>query len=563
MDTEVWARVRSKFLAWAHQASSGPVENVLDQQAGRLIGLSGADRERMRLIVLMDWRARLGDLILMSPTTGFGGFYVIADDARELLPEAAQEWVAAHKEEAVHTDVPTAEAIVDARRWHATQDPDPDLAGALVDVAAALEKAGRPVDAAAAKAEGIDLYRRLARADLATHGPDLAGLLDRQTDATDDLDLLAELVEVYAGLADLDPAAFGEDLGRAHGRIATTLWHANRLEECVVAYRREADVYRRLAADDLPLSGYLASTCETLSKRLSDTDQHDEALSVQVEAVSLRRLLADPAEGDRYRRWQSSRPGDPHEDLGEALADYAARLAGVDRVDEAQTARNEAASAFEAAVALCRPWAEEDFGSRGNTLRIALTTLADALRRADRPDEALAAEEESLAVRRRAVDLEPDADRQDLGIALANLARDLKIADRPDEANVFEEEALTIFRPLAEERPHLLGATLNNYACSLSIQGRFDEAATASAEAVAIYRRLAGDDPGRYTATLARLLWTFAEVRTEGRLDLDAALAAAEETVAIYEKLSADDPAAYAESLSGARTAVDEIRAAR
>ncbi|QMV20485.1 hypothetical protein GQS52_00160 [Streptomyces sp. SCUT-3] len=105
----------------------------------------------------------------------------------------------------------------------------------------------------------LALYRCLAAADLATHGPQFALLLDlhRPTAADSerpgslhDPTALREAAEVNARLAALDPVAYEPDYAYALIRLADALWWEGEHTESVPATERAAEVTARLAAVD-------------------------------------------------------------------------------------------------------------------------------------------------------------------------------------------------------------------------------------------------------------------------------------------------------------------------
>ncbi len=102
-----------------------------------------------------------------------------------------------------------------------------------------------------------------------------------------------------------------------------------------------------------------------------------------------------------------------------------------------------------------------------------------------------------------------------------------------------------------------LAWALNNLSVRRSKLGRHEDAMTASEEAVALYRRLAKANPGAFESDLAWALDSFADVRTEGRKDLDRAESAIREAIGIFERLKDAMPEGSADDTSIAyRTAV-------
>ncbi len=140
-------------------------------------------------------------------------------------------------------------------------------------------------------------------------------------------------------------------------------------------------------------------------------------------------------------------------------------------------------------------------GVRASILNNLSVRLSDLGRR----EEALAAIEEAVAIRRELAVLRPDAFRPDLAMSLNNVANRLSDLGRREEALAAIEEAVAIYRELAVLRPDAfrpdLAMSLNNLASRLSDLGRREEALAAIEEAVAIYRELAGCGPTRSART--------------------------------------------------------------
>jgi tetratricopeptide (TPR) repeat protein len=113
------------------------------------------------------------------------------------------------------------------------------------------------------------------------------------------------------------------------------------------------------------------------------------------------------------------------------------------------------------------------------------------LSEAGRLEEALAATEESVDIRRRLAQVSPAAFEPDLARSLTNLGSRLSEVGRREEALTITREAVTLFRQLAQRRPAAfapsLGASLDNLGIRLSETGRRKEALTG--------RRRGGADP--------------------------------------------------------------------
>ncbi|MBL7519161.1 tetratricopeptide repeat protein, partial [Frankia sp. CNm7] len=133
--------------------------------------------------------------------------------------------------------------------------------------------------------------------------------------------------------------------------------------------------------------------------------------------------------------------------------------------------------------------------------------LAWRLGNAGRREEALAAGEQGVEIRRRLAGANPAAFEPDLAAALTNLGAMLSGLGRREEALVTTEQAVEIYRRLAGANPAAfepdLARSLTNLGALLSELGRRKEALAATAQAVEIRRRLAGANPAAFEPDLA------------------------------------------------------------
>ena len=172
-----------------------------------------------------------------------------------------------------------------------------------------------------------------------------------------------------------------------------------------------------------------------------------------------------------------------------------------------------------------------------------------------RPEEALAASEEAVSIRRELAAARPDAYRPDLALSLHNLSVRLADLGRPEEALAASEEAAETYRELAggrpdTYRPYLAGA-LNNLSVRLGDLGRPEEALAAIQEAAETYRELAAARPDAYRPDLALSLHNLS-VRLGDLGRPEEALAAIQEAAETYRELAAGRPDAYRPDLAGA-----------
>jgi hypothetical protein len=210
--------------------------------------------------------------------------------------------------------------------------------------------------------------------------------------------------------------------------------------------------------------------------------------------------------------------------------------------------QEEARAASQEAVDIRRMLAEthpDDFLAE---LAGSLNELGTRLSSLRRWDEALAASKEAVDLFRRLAEARPDAFRTNLAGSLKNLGVLLSSLGRQEEALAASQEAVRLYRPLAETFPDAflpdLALSLNNLGISLSSLGRQKEALAASTdalaasrEAVEIYKRLAGASPDAFLPDLAISLNTLGlSLSTLDRLA--ESLAATQGAVDLYRRLA-------------------------
>jgi hypothetical protein len=227
-------------------------------------------------------------------------------------------------------------------------------------------------------------------------------------------------------------------------------------------------------------------------------------------------------------------------------ATHAIRLANVGR-------REQALAATEEAVAIRRKLAEANPNAYLPELATALSNLSMFLSGLGRYDRALTPAEEAVAIYRRLAEDNPAAYLPNRGASLVNLSMSLSGLGRRDEALAPAEEAVAIYRRLAEANPDAylpeFATALNNLSNRLSEAGRRDEALVRTDDAATIWRRLAEANPDAYLPDLAGSL-TMLGVRLSGVGRHDRALAPAEEAVGTYRRLAEAHPNAYLRGLA-------------
>ncbi len=181
-----------------------------------------------------------------------------------------------------------------------------------------------------------------------------------------------------------------------------------------------------------------------------------------------------------------------------------------------------------------------------NNLGIALSALG-------RREEALAATQEAVDIRRVLAAGNPQAFLPDLAGSLSNLGGDLADLGRCEEALVATQEAAGHYRALAQGVPQAflqdLAMSLNNLGLRLSEAGQWGEALMVAKESVDAYRSLARADPEASLANLAKGLNNLGKLLSDVG-QYEEALQATWEAVKMYRALSEVAPQAFLADLA-------------
>ncbi|MGD8450188.1 MAG: tetratricopeptide repeat protein [Phycisphaerae bacterium] len=141
-------------------------------------------------------------------------------------------------------------------------------------------------------------------------------------------------------------------------------------------------------------------------------------------------------------------------------------------------------------------------------------------------EEALAASQEAVDIRRRLAATRPDAFLPYLATSLNNLGNRLRELGRREEALAATQEAAEHYRKLAATRPDAfrpdLAMSLNNLGNSLSELGQREEALAVAREAVQLYLPIAAAVPARYLRECAIAARSLLKRCEESGLDPDA-----------------------------------------
>ena len=139
-----------------------------------------------------------------------------------------------------------------------------------------------------------------------------------------------------------------------------------------------------------------------------------------------------------------------------------------------------------------------------------LNDLAVRLASLGRREDALAAVEEAVSIRRELATARPDAFRPGLATSLTSLSDQLRELGREEDALTASEEAVSIHRELAAARPGAFrpdqASSLNDLSLRLADLGQREDALAAIEEAVTIRRELAARWPDAHHHELEQSL---------------------------------------------------------
>ncbi|MER6452490.1 tetratricopeptide repeat protein [Streptomyces sp900105245] len=276
------------------------------------------------------------------------------------------------------------------------------------------------------------------------------------------------------------------------------------------------------------------TTLDTL-RQLSNRLPHPSQNLAETAALLAQRLADD------YRALTATDPDTFLPDLAMSLNNLSVRLGELGRHEDAL-------AAIEEAVTVRRKLATARPDTFLPDLAMSLNNLSNLLGKLGRHEDALTAIEEAVTVRRKLAATRPDALLPDLAGSLNNLSVWLGELGRHEDALAAIEEAVTVRRKLAATRPDTflpdLAGSLNNLSNLLGKLGRHEDALAAIEEAVTAYRKLATARPDALLPDLATSLNNLSNLLGELGRHEDA-LAAIEEAVAVRRKLATARPDAF------------------
>ena len=523
-------------------------DGLTDDQAARALALLARAADSIASAGRLFSEFAAGDIrrailaAAQAARTGRAGRRLLDAIIAAQLP-SAQEWTLDQLSEVkrlipehilVQTHVTLAGLTVNAYRALAAGNPaahQADLATALNDLGARLDRVGRYQDALRATREAVTLYRALAAGNPAAHQAGLAtALTSHGTELyqlgryQDALRATREAVTLYRALAAGNPAAHQAGLATALTSHGTELYQLGRYQDALRATREAVTLYRALAVDS-PQVG-LAMALDNLGVLLHLLGRYQDALQAAQEAVTLYRALA------------VGNPAAHQADLAMALSNLGARLDRVGRYQDALQPAQEAVTLYRALAA--------DSPQAG--LAMALSNLGTRLDRVGRHQEALQATREAVTLYRALAAGNPAAHQADLASALTNFGVGLDRVGRYQDALRATREAVTLRRALAAGNPAAhqadLATALTNLSAWLDRVGRYQDALQAAQEAVTLYRALAAGNPAAHQAELATALTNLGtELYQLGRYQ--EMLMVRTEAVHICRELAEKDPDLY------------------
>jgi len=418
-----------------------------------------------------------------------------------------------------------------------------------------LAEVGRWQAALDAATDAVAGYRRLSQggtgyvAALAAALTNLSVILaecgwHHQSEATGQ-----EAIRTYRGLVEAGRDGYVPHLALAlnnhvvrQSSVASSAETLAMAEEAVDLYRSSA-----LAGDQRFRDGY-AVALGTLARNLAAADRVNDGVVVAQQALAILQRLA----AENPRAYQ------PHQIA--ALLELSADLARAQLWAQGAACARQAVDASRAMLA-AQPAADHDH------LATALRLLAQNLLGNGRPDEAIVAGEERVALRRSLADAASGAaGMAALADALEDLGRLYAAGNRSDEAVATGRESVQLWTDLASQAPRnhlhrLAGAwrALSRRLAEARPTAADPEALSAAERAVVFSRRLAPLNPDAYLRQLASSLRLLAQhLAVAG--SREASVATAQEAADLYARLAREDPAQFEPEAAAARVELAAIQ---
>ena len=404
---------------------------------------------------------------------------------------AADPTTAADDSAAVAAEASRAElALSECRARLGSSADHPELAAALMDVAAAMAKAGRSDVELDMAQQALAMRRRLHpsedQADVAQSLSRVGIALSRHQGRLDEgLAMEQSALEMRRRLF---AGADHEDLARSLDNVGVSLEDAGRATEGAALLLEALEMRRRLfrGADHADL----AASLDSVGVSLDAQGWRDEGLALKSEALEMRRRL--------FR-------GADHADLAGSLGNVGASLEAVGRAQEGLDLHRQC-------LAMHRRLYR---GGDHTKVAMSLSNVAAALGRLDLPAEAAPLTMEALAMNRR---LCADADNAHVAASLANAGLALVQMGDADKGVPLQHEALAMYRRLFKGADHnTVALAVYNVGLSLMRAGDVAGAGPLVREALAMQLRLM---PGVDHPVLVHMMHNQASLlQAEGRAD--------------------------------------------
>lgn len=345
----------------------------------------------------------------------------------------------------------------------------------------------------------------------------------------DALDAAVEAVRIRRALAAREPKVYRPSLAQALSTLSNRLSDIGRRPEARAAAEEAVQLISRLVVAGRRSSRVdLGVSLNTLAAARAAAGDDPGALEAAERAVSVFKELSDEPGGEVF------------------LGDYAMTLTTMANRLNNDGEFERARDAAEQSLAIRRRLAENDPDLQEPNIALCLNNLAMIYAHLNRLEDAFAASSAAVEARRRLAARAPEIYSLSLARALSTHGNRAGALKRDDDAVEFTREAVAVLDELAKRRrqailPELAGA-LNNYSAALQRQKRHEEAIVPAERAVACYDELVGEGELAHADSRAAGLRTLAAAYA-GAHRLGDAVAAGECELAIRERL-AELPAA-------------------
>jgi tetratricopeptide (TPR) repeat protein len=433
---------------------------------------------------------------------------VLPDEAREIAARAISERSDPHQRESLARFFARPDEIAEARAavltgaekpLSATQpdlaehvqlleqvvvrDPTrrPDLARALLDLAAGHVAVGRRADAVEPTERAVAIYEELAATnpaflnDLACSLNNLGNRYREIGRRADAIAPTERAVAICEELAATNPA-FLNDLAMSLNNLGNRYREIGRLAEAVERIARAVAIYEELAAANPAFLNGLAMSLNNLGNVYSEVGGHDDAVTPTERAVTIYEELAatNPAFLNDLAGSQNN--------LGYSYSEIGRRADAVEPTERAVAIREKIAATN---PAFC------------NDLAMSLNNLGNVYSEVGRLADAVEPTERAVAIYEKLAATNP-AFLNDLANSLNNLAVLRAAASKHEDGLAAISRAVELRRTHARELPAvgvpLLAATLRTLATLLEAAGEQERARAAAQESERLYAELIGNE---------------------------------------------------------------------